>query len=710
MRQRRQRIKNQVAEAAQFRLRALLGFAVVLLCLGGLAGWYFKLQVVDHADYARRSEANRVKPRPVVPARGLIYDRKGRILADNVPAFRLDVVPETAGDIPTLLARLSRMVALTPEDIAQFERARKGNRSFRAVTLKLRLTPDEIARFAVDQWRFPGVTVEPYLTRRYPYGDLLAHIVGYVGRTDEKDIAAFGAEHGVFTHTGRSGVERYYDEILRGKIGFEEVKTNVEGRPLGRVGRVPATAGTDLRLSVDIDLQRAMVAAFGDNDGAAVAIDPKTGEILAMASLPSYDPNLFVNGISNADYRRLMDNPSRPLFNRNVLGGGPPGSTIKPFVALAGLESGMRRAQDKVFSTGEFHIPGQRRGYRDAHGGAGWTDLRKSIAASVNYYYYKLAYEMGIERFDRYMRRYGFGQPTGIDMAGENDGIVPSPEWKKKRSKEPWYAGETVIAGIGQGYWIATTLQLARGVAAIADDGQLRRPHLARDRRDGFDAPWAPIAQPVPTALAADVGHVRQIQGGMEGTIYDPGGTGRAMARGAAYRMAGKTGTAQKISRRGNVSLNPHSLPLHLRHQAWFVGYAPAEDPQIAIAVIVEHGGFGGSAAAPVARKVFDAWLLGRLPEPDADSVPFTALGAEAIAATDAGRMPPRAEDAVKERARRFVPVSGAAPAASAPAMPVEFTGEEAAPDADPDAAPDDVPDPEAVAASGADPRPGATH
>jgi penicillin-binding protein 2 len=688
----RQRIKNQHAESAQFRLRALLGFAIVVLCLGGLAAWYFKLQVVDHADYAKRSEANRVKPRPVVPARGLIYDRKGRILADNVPAFRLDVVPETAGDTKALIEHLSKIIALTPDDIAQFERVRKAKRGFNAVTLKLRLTPEEISRFAVDQWRFPGVTVEPYLTRRYPYGELFAHIVGYVGRTDEKDIAAFGAEHGVFTHTGRSGIERFYDEALRGKIGFEEVKTNVEGRPLGRVRRVPAIAGTDLRLSVDADLQRAMVDAFGDNDGAAVAIDPKTGEILAMVSLPSYDPNLFVNGISNTDYRRLMDNPSRPLFNRNVLGGGPPGSTIKPFVALAGLESGLRTPQSQVYSTGEFHIPGQKRGYRDAHGGAGLTNLRKSIAQSVNYYYYKLAYDMGIARFDSYMRRYGFGQPTGVDMMGENDGIVPSPQWKAKHSKEPWYAGETVISGIGQGYWIATTLQLARGVAAIADNGQGHRPHLARDRRDGFDKPWTPMPQPAPTPLTSHVGYVREIQGGMEGTIYDPGGTGRAMARGAPYRMAGKTGTAQKISRRGNVSLNPHSLPLHLRHQAWFVGYAPAEDPQIAIAVIVEHGGFGGSAAAPVARKVFDTWLLGKLPERDPDSIPFTAIGAEAVAAADMDKLPPKPEDAVPERARRFLPVSGAAPSSAMPAVvePVE-TADTSEEDIDPAAIPTDA-------------------
>src|SRR5690606_31093345 len=296
-------------------------------------------------------------------------------------------------------------------------------------------------------------------------------------------------------------------------------------------------------------------------------------------------------------------------------------------------ESGLRRPQDKVFSTGEFHIPGQKRGYRDAHGGAGWVDLHKSIAASVNYYYYKLAYEMGIDRLSTYMHRYGFGEPTGIDLAGENAGVVPSQAWKAKHRKEPWYPGETVIAGIGQGYWIATTLQLAQGVAAIAADGTRHRPHLARDRRDGFRGTWTPMPGPPPTRLTDNVGHVRAVQEGMVGTMYDPGGTGRVTARGAPYRMAGKTGTAQKISRKGNVSTNPHLLPLHLRHQAWFVGYAPAQDPRIAVAVMVEHGGYGGSTAAPIARKLFDAWLLGKYPEPDPDAIQVTAIGARAVVA-----------------------------------------------------------------------------
>ncbi|HMB43328.1 MAG TPA: penicillin-binding transpeptidase domain-containing protein, partial [Luteimonas sp.] len=327
---RRRHLKHPAAEAAQFRLRAAIGFAVVLLSLTALGAWYFRLQVIDHADYATRSQANRIKPRPVVPGRGLIVDRKGRILADNVPAYRLDVVPDQAGDIPQLVARLSRIIALTPDDIAHFNADRKAMRGFRPVTLKLRVSDEEVARFAVDRWRYPGVDLVPYLSRRYPYGALFAHVIGYVGRIDDADLAKLGETSTAFTHTGKTGIERYYEDALRGRIGYEQVETNVEGRALGTVGRVPAVPGADLRLSIDLDLQKAMVAAFGDNDGSAVALDPRTGEILAMVSLPSYEPNLFVNGISHADYKSLMDDPSRPLFNRNVLGGGPPGSTVKP--------------------------------------------------------------------------------------------------------------------------------------------------------------------------------------------------------------------------------------------------------------------------------------------------------------------------------------------------------------------------------------------
>jgi len=614
MHARRQQIRNPSAEAAQFRLRAFVGFGLVLLALLGLGAWYFKLQVVDHDDYARQSEANRIKPHPVVPARGLIYDRNGRLLADNIPAYRIDVTPEDAGDIPRMLAELSEVVALSPEELARFEATRKATRSFRSITLKQRVSDEEVARFAVDRWRFPGVEVVPYLNRRYPHGDLLAHIVGYVGRTDESDVARYGANQVLFPHTGRTGIERYYDEQLRGRIGYEQVETNVEGRALRRIGMVPAQAGADLRLGIDIELQRAMVMAFGEQTGSAIALDPKTGEVLAMVSLPSFDPNLFVNGISNTDYRQLMDDPSRPLFNRLVLGGVAPGSTIKPMIALAGLDSGLRKPEDQVLSTGMFYLPGTSRGWGDAsRGGHGWTDLRKSISKSVNTYYYKLALDLGIERFDQYMAHYGFGAPTGIDLSGEIDGILPSPAAKLAARKERWYPGDTVNAAIGQGDWKVTPLQLVRATAGIAD-GMLRRPHLVASMREGFDAEWTPVPQPAPAPISQRPENVQMVRLGMMDTMQ-PGGTGWRVASGAGYLMAGKTGTAQVVSRRGTAAVDPRSLPMHLRHRALFIGFAPAEDPTIVLAIAVEGGGYGGSAAAPIARKIFDAWLLGVMPE-----------------------------------------------------------------------------------------------
>jgi len=647
MRPTRRASKNPRAEAEQFRRRALLGFGVVALALAALAGWYFKLQVLDHAEYATRAEANRIKLRPVVPGRGSIFDRNGRLLADNVPAFRLDVLPEKAGDSKALLAGLSTIFSLTPEDIERFEAKRKVTRGFRPITLKLRVSEDEMARFAVDRWRYPGVELEPYLTRHYPYGDLFGHIIGYVGRIDERDLETLGEGNAALTHIGKSGLERYYEQALRGRIGFERVETNVEGRALRTVDRVPAHAGEDLRLSVDVNLQRAMVAAFGELEGSAVALDPRTGEVLAMVSLPSYDPNLFVNGISHADFDALNNNPSRPQFNRLVLGGVAPGSTLKPLLALAGMDAGLRTAEDRTLSTGSFRLPGMTgRGWGDSNrGGHGWTDARKSIADSVNTYYYRLASDMGVQRFDEYMARYGFGQPTGIDLVGEIDGILPSPASKARLVNERWYPGDLINAAIGQGLWKVTPLQLARGTAALADDGRLRRPHLVTATRDGFDAPWSPLPQPVPASITDSPAHLRVVQEGMQMTVHGPGGTARAMASGAPYRMAGKTGTAQVVNRRAQA-VNPRSLPMHLRHRALFIGYAPAEAPTIAVAVMVEGGGYGGATAAPIARKVFDAWLLGRMPgSEDAErdtSVPAPVLVGVPAAAAVSGTTPAR--------------------------------------------------------------------
>ena len=612
MQRRGRQLKNHNAEADLFRRRALVGFLGVLVALGGLAAWYFRLQVVQHAEYATRSEANRLRLVPVVPARGLILDRKGRILADNVAAWRLDAIPERAGDGVALLAKLQGVVTLDAEASAAFLRTYKASRPFKPVTVKLKLSDEEAAHFAVNRWRFPGVELVPYLGRVYPHGPLFAHVIGYVGRIDEKDQAALGPAGIAYSHTGKTGLERYYDEQLRGKPGFKRLETNVDGRTVRALDTVPATPGTDLRLSIDLDLQRAMVAAFGDLEGTAVAVDPRSGEILAMVSLPAYDTNLFVNGISHADYQALQENPSRPQFNRLVLGGVAPGSTIKPLTTLAGLDSGLRRPEDKILSTGVFRLPGMRgRGWLD--GVHGWTDARKAIYESVNTYYYKLAMDMGVQRYGEYMKRYGFGQETGIDLAGEIEGIVPTPASKLKYEKTRWYPGDMVNSSIGQGLWKVTPLQLVRGVAAIADDGRMRRPHLAIAQRAGFNAQWQPLPQPAAVRISDHPANVQVVQQGMEMTTLGSGTAARVF-RGTAYRSAGKTGTAQVVNRRA-AAVDPRSLPLWQRHRGLYIGYAPADAPAIAIAVAVEGGGFGSDSAAPIARKVFDAWLLGKMPE-----------------------------------------------------------------------------------------------
>ncbi len=631
-------LKDAAAEVRQFRVRIIIAFIGVSLALGGLALGYYRLQVWQHDEYATRAEQNRIKLRPVVPGRGLIYDRKGRILADNIPAFRLEVTPREAGDPENWLPGLAAMMDLSQQEIDEFLAARKVTRGYQPIILKMRVKPEELARLAVDRWKYPGVEVVSYLQRRYLHGELFAHVIGYVGRIDVDDVQAMGEAGSAFSHTGKTGLERSYEAALRGKVGYEKVETNVDGRPMRIVGRVPAVPGADLQLSVDLDLQRAMVAAFGDADGSAVAVDTRTGQVLAMVSLPSYDTNLFVNGISHADYNRLITNPSRPLFNRNVLGGGPPGSTIKPLMALAGVDSGLRTPSDRVLSTGEFRIPGQARGYRDAaRGGHGWSDLRDSIARSVNTYYYRLALDMGIDRLSEYMHRYGFGEKTGIDLLGENAGVVPSRAYKRTISKESWYPGETVISGIGQGFWIATALQIARATAAVANGGELHELRLLQSRRDGYQSPWQPLPPTASRHISDNPANVRAVQEGMIATVNGPGGTARRMAIGAPYTMAGKTGTAQRSSRKGNISSNPQSLPYHLRHTALFTGYAPADDPQIAVAVVVEHGGYGGSAAAPIARTIFDAWLLGKMPEgmDPTDDVVTDPLQAAAEASLD---------------------------------------------------------------------------
>ncbi|MCB1559914.1 MAG: penicillin-binding protein 2 [Xanthomonadales bacterium] len=612
-----QRLRDAQAEARLFRRRALWGLLLASLLVGTLGARFAWLQVVQHEVYQTRSEDNRIRLRSIPPSRGLVYDRNGRLLADNVPAYRLELVPEQVDEIDATLSALSDVVSLSEDDLSRFRTTLKSKRRFQSVPLKLRLNESEMASFAVNRYRFPGVEVVPYLTRRYPYGELFAHVIGYVGRLDEADLEGMTsqdiADYDGTTLIGKSGIEKHYEKELHGKVGYERVEINAEGRVLRVIERQPAVPGRDLFLSIDADLQAAAEAAFEGQPGAAVAVDPNNGEVLAMLSLPSYDPNDFVSGISQRDYSALLANPGRPLFNRALSGGYEPGSTLKPFIGLAGLELGLRRPEDTVLSTGAFKLPGQDREYRDyRRGGHGRVNLKEALAQSVNTYFYQLAVDLGIDRMGEYMTRFGFGGPSGIDLDGEATGILPSREWKLRNRQQVWFPGETVIAGIGQGFWVVTPLQLAEGLTMLANGG-IRYPlHLLRAVRDGFDSPVMPLQMPPPPAsVVKEPGNLDAVREGMIAVVHGSTGSAhRVIGLDAPYTIAGKSGTAQRVSRTGDESIKVDDLPFELRHRALFVAYAPAEKPEIAAVVIVEHGGSGSLAAAPVARRILDAWVL----------------------------------------------------------------------------------------------------
>lgn len=599
-------------EAAMFRRRALAGFALIALCLAGLGLRFSFLQVDEHARLSARSDANRILTRPLAPARGLIYDRNGVLLAENVAAFRLEVTAEQAGDVQDTVRRLGEFLPISDDDITRYNTLRKRKRSYEGVPLRLKLSEEEIARFSVARWAFPGVEVVPYLTRAYPLGAEFAHTVGYVGRIDENDLNRLDAgEYAGTTHVGKTGIERYYEARLHGRVGYEKVEVNADHRPLRVLpDRVAPVPGDNLYLSIDARLQEAAEAAFAGRAGAAVALDPRNGEVLAMVSVPSFDPNLFVNGISGADYKALLDNDGKPLLNRLLRGTYTPGSTIKPFVGLAGLELGLRRPEDTVLSTGEFFIPGQSRAYRDdVRGGFGRVDLVQAIARSVNTYFYSVSLDMGIDRFSSYLSRFGFGQTTGIDLVGEGSGVLPSREWKRARFNQAWYPGETVIAGIGQGYWIVTPLQLGNAVATLAARGVPHTPHLLRAvQAASDDRPQVLPLAPDQASVIDRAANWQAVQRGMIEVVQ--AGTARAVGGDFPYPIAGKTGTAERYSRTDETWTSISASPIE-RHQVLFECFTPADDARIAVIVALEAGRSGASDAAPIARRILDTWLPG---------------------------------------------------------------------------------------------------
>lgn len=613
------RAKDNTAESELFFRRTLVALFAVFLGFLGVASRLVYLQVLNHERFTTLSENNRIRVQPLPPTRGFIFDRNGVLLADNLASYHLEITREQASDLDATLTAIRQRIELSDADIERYRKLARRAPPYTGVPLRFRLTDEEIARLAVDLYRLPGVEIKADLTRRYPLGPLAVHVIGYVGRIDENELRRLDpGQYGGSTHIGKTGVERSYEDLLRGRTGWQQVETNADGRPLRVLSRTPPVPGQHIYLSIDVRLQAVAEKALEDYNGAIVAIDPRNGEVLAMASQPTYDPNPFVNGIDFASYRELNTSKDRPLLNRALRGIYPPGSTIKPLMALAGLEYGQVNRYSGIFCPGFYRLPGSSHKFRDwRHGGHGSVSMDRAIAQSCDVYFYDLAYNLGIDRLHEFLDKFELGRQTGIDLAGEKSALLPSSEWKRKIHKRPWFAGDTVSAGIGQGYFLATPLQLAHATAIISQHGTAFKPRVllaTKDPGTQIKTPEAP--RPLPPVTLKNSRFWDTVITGMIHVIE--GGTAHRIGNGAKYHIAGKTGTAQVFTVGQNERYNAKNLARHLLDHALFVAFAPADDPRIAVAVIAEHGGGGSKTAAPMARKVMDAYLLNKYDQPSA--------------------------------------------------------------------------------------------
>ena len=613
-------IRNIPRELELFRGRLLLAGLCVAALFLVLLGRFVQLQIFQHAHYNTLAESNRITIAPVVPARGLILDRNGVELARNYSAYTLEITPNKVHDLDALIDELATVVDITPKDRSRFRKLMGDSKNFESLPIRTRLGDEEVARFSVNRYRFPGVEIRARLFRQYPQHELTAPITGYIGRINAQDLEALEATDQTANyrgsdHIGKSGLERTYEQNLHGTTGFEEVEIDAGGRAVRTLARTPPTSGDNIILSLDLKLQEIAWNAFGDRRGALVALQPSTGAVLAFVSKPSFDANLFVDGIDQQSWDALNTSPDRPLTNRPLQGQYPPGSTFKPFMALAGLETGKRTPQYTINDPGFFTLPGHSHRYRDwKYGGHGPVDLHRSLVVSCDTYYYQLANDLGINTIHDYVSQFGFGAKTGIDLPGERSGILPSSQWKLHRYRQKWFAGDTISVGIGQGYNVATPLQLAHAIAIIAAGGKVYRPHLVSQIQDARDRSINPVPAELVRTVPIDPENLRLVRSALI-DVTRPGGTAAQAGSGAPYTFAGKTGTAQVVAMKQGKRYDERQIPERNRDHAWFIAYAPAENPTIALVVLVENGGHGSSAAAPIARTVFDYWLLGKEPE-----------------------------------------------------------------------------------------------
>lgn len=616
-------LRNVEADLSRFRARILAASAAVLICFLLLAARLVWLQVVKHEELDERAESNRTAIVPIVPNRGLILDRNGIVLATNYSAYTLELMPSRLDrPMEQVIDELAKVVDIQPRDRRRFKKLMEESKSFESLPLRTKLTDEEVARFAAQRYRFPGVDIKARLFRNYPWGELASHAIGYIGRINQAEKSQIEewpegeqTNYRGTEYIGKLGVEQSFEKALHGTTGVEEVETSAGGRAVRKLASNAATPGNTVVLSIDIKLQKLIEDMYGERRGALVAIDPKTGEVLAFVSKPTFDPNLFVDGIDSENWTMLNESIDKPLLNRALRGTYPPGSTYKPFMALGALATGKRSATQVIHDGGSWAFGGH---VFRSHGdhGLGAVDMHTSIVKSSNVYYYSLANEMGVDLMHDFMKPLGFGQLTGIDIFGEVRGVLPSTEWKRNYYKRPeqkkWYAGETISLGIGQGYNSFTMLQMAQAVATLANNGVKHKPHLVIATEDSLTKQRTPLPKAPPEDLGFKPEHVAVVRKAMVGVTQQ--GTSTRVFMGAPYLSGGKTGTAQAVGVAQGAKYNASKLEEHQRDHSLYIAFAPAEDPKIALAAIVENAGFGAAHAAPIARRVFDYWLVNQYP------------------------------------------------------------------------------------------------
>jgi len=608
-------LKDDFLESRLIRRRLIVSAAIVLVLIGIVVARLYVLQIVDYEHFSTLSDSNRIRIRALPPTRGLIYDRNGVVMANNLPAYRLEIVREQVEDMDETLSRLKHYIAYTDQDLDRFQLLSRRRRPFESIPLRLNLNDEEVARLAVNLHKFSGVEINARLTRNYPKGSHAVHALGYVGRIDVDDLSRVDEiSYAGTSHIGKLGLEKYYETELHGTVGVQQVEVNAKGRTLRVLNETPPIPGKNLHLTIDSKLQEVAEQLFGEESGALVAINPNNGEILALVSMPIFDPNLFVNGVSYENYNKLRDSPSRPLFNRALSGQYPPGSTAKPFFALAALEANVIDKDNTVTCKGFYRLPNEERKFRDwKKGGHGEMNMKNAITQSCDVYFYDLSYRLGIDKMSALLEQFGFGQKTNIDSTGERAGILPSREWKRKTEGIMWFPGETLNTGIGQGAFLVTPLQLANAIAALSLKGKRYRPRLVRSIKDNNTEELletrVEIAGQYQLSKESNWKHIHD---SMINVVHGLRGTAARINRGLKYKMAGKTGTSQVFGIAQDEEYDAETIAKNLRDHGLFISYAPAGKPRIAVAVIVENGGHGSSSAAPIARKVMDAYLLGK--------------------------------------------------------------------------------------------------